>query len=234
MPMIEDPNSFPSVDELPRNEYFQAFQDLVNRTANLKANAAIRTTWAGRPDAAAYPAAVLLVLDIGVGGSFWISDGADWVPLEPITLANQNAANRNYDTAIQGTSDYTHFQLVIPGMAMPKSGTLEVLPIWTHPNSATTKNLKVMIGATQLYNKSRTTTALEAPQIEMIARGARNSHLVPFNSTGLYAVANAGAVSTSSVDMSVDQTLTIVSSWGTAGTGTNNIALERVRVRIIP
>jgi hypothetical protein len=47
------------------------------------------TTWAARPSAATYTARTLFVMDVGIGGSYWFSDGVKWRPVGGrVTLKN--------------------------------------------------------------------------------------------------------------------------------------------------
>lgn len=42
---------------------------------------ALVTTWTARPSAATYTARTLFVTDVGIGGSYWFSDGVKWRPV---------------------------------------------------------------------------------------------------------------------------------------------------------
>jgi hypothetical protein len=194
---------------------------------------AISTTWAGLVD---YPAAdhqfrLAFIQDVGVAGSFWISNGVEWSPMAPITLAS------NFETVTKSDADALDaigFETMIFGGLLGNDRTLEVFPVWTYPNNAATKRMIVKLGDQMMFNKSRTTTTLDIPKIEVINRGTSNSQLLPFNGAATYASGHSSTISTATVDTSVDQRLTVEMGWGAAGSGSNLITLSGVRVRLLP
>lgn len=147
-----------------------------------------------------------------------------------IVLGQQHTPVRKTDA---DTNAAALFSLVIPGGTMGPNDALRINTLWTVPNSATQKKLKVTLGGTEFMNSWQTTiVSLERPVL-IRNRNAVNSQ-VAFNagqSTGFGN--NTGNNAFGAVDMSVDQTLAVVGEWGTAGAGSNVITLESVLVELL-
>lgn len=168
------------------------------------------------------------VHDIGISGSFWMSNGAEWRPIGSITLAANHSIVSKTDV---DTNWATLFSFVVPGKLLGIHSTLRVEPDYGFPSSATTKNLRIMFGSATPYSKSRTTTSLELATAVISTRGYTSSQY-PYSAGGIRGIGQTGTVPTSTVDTSVDQPLVVQASWGTAGTGSNSISLTKCVVTL--
>ena len=97
-------------------------------------------TWAQRPNAARYQNEIIYISDIGIGGSYWTSNGTYWSPLNgEVTLAQTGAA-----TSVTGTTSETVLATyTLPGGLMTPWSQLEIIVLWSFTNSANTKILRV-------------------------------------------------------------------------------------------
>lgn len=170
----------------------------------------------------------VFVHDIGISGSFWMSNGSEWRPIGPVTLA---AAHSLVSKSDLDTAFGTLFSLVIPGKLLGAHSTLRVEPDFGFPSSATNKNLRIMFGTATPYSKTRTTTSLELATAVISTRGY-NLQQYPYSAGGIRGIGQTGTVPTSTLDTSVDQTLVVQGSWGTAGTGSNLISLTKCVVTL--
>lgn len=192
-------------------------------------------TWAALPSASLSAGVTAFVTDIGVGGSLWSSNGAEWSPLAPITLASQNYTSAGVGRKTDADTNETDlFTMVIPGGLMGLNRCLEVLPVWSFPSSATTKTVKVKFGASSPFSNSRTTSTYESPVVHIINRNSANSQFHPYNQLATFGTGLTASVATSSQNTASDLVLAASAQWGTAGTGSNIIYLESIRVRLIP
>lgn len=97
-------------------------------------------TWAQRPNAAQYQNEIIYISDIGIGGSYWTSNGTYWSPLNgEVTLAQSGAAiDMTGASTEQVMATYT-----LPGGLMTPWSQLEIIVLWSFTNSANTKILRV-------------------------------------------------------------------------------------------
>lgn len=86
-------------------------------------------TWATRPAAAGNTGRVVRITDVGLGGSYWYSDGAFWRPVGgSVLIASQQGSITTPISAFTGvtSSVFTITQPIIPaGMLVPGSATIE-------------------------------------------------------------------------------------------------------------
>lgn len=102
-------------------------------------------TWATLPAASTVTGMTVRVTDVGVGGSFWTSNGTKWYP----TATEVLLANDQTTLAVTGTtSEVQTFTLTIPAGMMGANGVLEIVPFFTYTNSANNKTLRVRFGGT--------------------------------------------------------------------------------------
>lgn len=114
--------------------------------------------------------------------------------------------------------------VILTGTLGPRS-ILQFEPVWSFTNSANNKIVKINIGSTNIYNVTRTTSAKEAPMIVLANRDALNSQVIPYVTT--YVIADATAPTTSAIDFSVNQTVTIT---GQRANGADTLSLEYYRI----
>lgn len=97
-------------------------------------------TWAQRPNAAQYQNEIIYISDVGVGGSYWTSNGTYWSPLNgEVTLAQSGAAIDMTGAATeQFMATYT-----LPGGLMSANAQIEIFCLWSVPNTANSKTLRI-------------------------------------------------------------------------------------------
>ncbi len=97
-------------------------------------------TWAQRPNAAQYANEIIYISDVGVGGSYWTSNGTYWSPLNgEVTLAQSGAAIDLTGFATeQVMATYT-----LPGGLMSANGQLEITHFWNVTNSVNNKTVRI-------------------------------------------------------------------------------------------
>jgi hypothetical protein len=101
-------------------------------------------TWAQRPNAAQYQNEIIYISDVGIGGSYWTSNGTYWSPLNgEVTLAQSGAS-----VSVTGTLTETALATyTMPGGLMSANGQLEIFHFWSFTNSANSKTLRVRLSA---------------------------------------------------------------------------------------
>lgn len=105
------------------------------------------------------------------------------------------------------------------------NSTLQIEPIWTFPNNANNKILRVYVGAALLYSATRTTSVKEAPLVALANRNSLTSQIQPYD--GGYIAAGTVAPATFTIDFSVNQTLRIT---GQRALTSDALTLEYFRV----
>lgn len=97
-------------------------------------------TWATRPPAASLVASVIYISNIGVNGSYWISNGTFWSPVNgEVTLAQSGAS-----TNLTGTTSETALvTYTLPGGLMSTVGQLEIIFMYSYTNSANSKTMRI-------------------------------------------------------------------------------------------
>lgn len=172
-------------------------------------------TWATLPAASTVTGMTVRVTDVGVGGSFWTSNGTKWYP----TATDVLLANDQTTLAVTGTtSEVQTFTLTIPAGMMGANGVLEIVPFFTYTNSANNKTLRVRLGGTGGTVFSTVTTSTSENNIKYL--WIRNA-----NSTSSQKGPSAGSVNgfgtgtsagiasavntTSAVDVVISATLTL-------------------------
>lgn len=97
-------------------------------------------TWAQRPNAAQYQNEIIYISDIGIGGSYWTSNGTYWSPLNgEVTLAQSGAA-----VSLTGTTSETVLATyTLPGGLMSANGQIEIIHFWNVVNSANNKTVRI-------------------------------------------------------------------------------------------
>lgn len=96
--------------------------------------------WTNRPSASSVIGELIYITNVGIGGSYWISNGTYWSPLNgEVTLAQSGAAYPMTGAATeQVMATYT-----LPGGLMSANGQLEITHFWNVTNSANNKTVRV-------------------------------------------------------------------------------------------
>ena len=95
-------------------------------------------TWVLKP-ATATAGKIIEITDVGDGGSLWIGNGTDWIPMGPITLARSGV-----QSPLTGVTVETQMAAVtIPAGLLGKNGSIRVRAYWTFTGSTNLKTFKV-------------------------------------------------------------------------------------------
>lgn len=172
-------------------------------------------TWATLPAASTVTGMTVRVTDVGVGGSFWTSNGTKWYP----TATEVLLANDQTTLAVTGTtSEVQAFTLTIPAGMMGANGVLEIVPFFTYTNSANNKTLRVRFGGTGGTVFSTVTTSTSENNIKYLwIRNANSTSsqkgpsagFVNGFGTGTSAGIASAVNTTSAVDVVISATLTL-------------------------
>ena len=82
--------------------------------------------WAARPAAAASAGQALMVADVGVGGSLWVSNGTAWAPVSnPLTLAHK-FSNARMDASVGANADVLLASHTIPAYVLGPASALRI------------------------------------------------------------------------------------------------------------
>jgi hypothetical protein len=159
-----------------------------------------------------------------------IHDGTIWRPLPAATRGWQVLAASAAAVSHSGSTAKTTLATVtVPGGAMGPNGVLRITSLWSHTNSANTKTPRVEFAGTQYYGASFTNAATSRMSRAIANRNAANSQVgVPASGTFNWG-STTGALTTSSVDTSIDQDLVFSGQLANSG---ETIALESYLVEL--
>lgn len=154
----------------------------------------------------------------------WAQKALDNVPL----ILGQSAVA--VQTALGNTGEQTLATVTIPGGIMGANGQVEIEALFSYPNSANNKLVRLRFDGTMVQGSTRTTTLSSQQRVRVANRNAANSQVAqPSNIDGLGA-ANA-AVTTMSVDTSADVAITIT---GQPASASEQITLESYQIVLWP
>ena len=95
------------------------------------------SAWAARPAAIAATGQAVLAPDVGVGGSFWYSNGTAWVPMSnPLVLAHK-FSNARMDASVGPSTDVLLDSYTIPAYVLGPSSALRITAAFSFPGSGT-------------------------------------------------------------------------------------------------
>jgi hypothetical protein len=95
------------------------------------------TSWASRPAVAASTGQAILVTDVGVNGSIWVSNGQAWVPLAtPLTLAHK-FSNARMDGTVGANTDVLLDSHTIPAYVLGPMSALRITAAYSFNGSGT-------------------------------------------------------------------------------------------------
>lgn len=96
--------------------------------------------WTNRPSASSTIGELIYITNVGIGGSYWISNGTYWSPLNgEVTLAQSgDAINLTGFATEQVMATYT-----LPGGLMSANGQLEIIHFWNVTNSVNNKTVRI-------------------------------------------------------------------------------------------
>ena len=133
-------------------------------------------------------------------------------------------------TALSHSGDTTETTLatvILPANCMGKKGRVIISGVWSYPNSANTKTVRVKFGGTNYYFQGPTTNAGRRFQIEISNRDANDSQIGGPNSDGF----STGSPITSSVDTTAAVTILFTAQLDAGGASAGEvITLESYKV----
>ena len=95
------------------------------------------TAWASRPDAASLVGQAIMVTDVGVNGSLWLSNGIRWLPLtSPMSLFHR-FSNAGMDGTIGANADAFLDGCTIPPYVLGPSSSLRIVAAYSFPGAGT-------------------------------------------------------------------------------------------------
>lgn len=144
--------------------------------------------------------------------------------LIPITAAGPGAYSQTLSPVDLTT-------LVIPGGTLGKDGFLLHSPSWVFPNNANNKIISTVLGASNIYAKTRTTATQECPLVDIRNRGVVNRQVSTWANAGGPAVSGTSGIVNTAIDTSADTPLI---TRGQLAVATDFIILESQSVVIYP
>ena len=95
------------------------------------------TSWAGRPAASASTGQAIMVTDVGVNGSVWVSNGTTWLPLAtPLTLFHR-FSNAQMDGSLGAGIDVFLDGVTIPAYVLQPMSGLRIAAGYSFPGRGT-------------------------------------------------------------------------------------------------
>ena len=161
----------------------------------------------------------------------WYWNGVRWRPRSGI-IAMKNTAGSVTDAA---ASDQDVYSIVIPAGLIGPTDDWYVDHMWTWPNSATTKNVRLKFGGTTIASLPATTTASGRGTTHVYMRDSKTAQIFSNASSSLSwqeGQTSSSGATTASIDTNSDITISLTGQWGTAGAGSNLITLERVAIGV--
>lgn len=135
-----------------------------------------------------------------------LMSGGNSLPViaQPVEVLSSSAVSA---TCVATGADEILASFTIPAGLLGVNSIIQIEPVWSFANSANNKLLKVKIGATVIYNVTRTTSAAEGPLIVLMNRNSLTSQIQPY--ANAYFTAGAVAPAVYTIDFSIAQTLSI-------------------------
>jgi len=128
------------------------------------------------------------------------------------------------------TAENTLATVTIPAGVMGTNGVLRVTTLWSYTNSANNKTLRINFGGTAYLSNVATTTVAVQALVMIRNRGVTNSQVGFTNATFSAIGTTTGTLTTSSVDTTSAQSLTITGQKASAG---ETLTLESYLVELI-
>ena len=164
-------------------------------------------------------------------GLVLIHDGTNWVKLPAATESWRVLAASAVAVSHTGNTTKTTLATVtVPGGAMGASGILRITSLWGHTNNANNKTARVEFGGAQYYSAILTTTATSRMYRTIANRNAETSQVGGAASGAFNWGSTTSALTTSSVNTSVDQDLVFS---GQLANGGDTIALESYIIELL-
>lgn len=140
-------------------------------------------------------------------------------------------------TSVNGAADATFqalAQVPVGNNLIGNNGSLLIFPLWTVPNSASSKRLQVFLGSTELRRLALTTSVSQMDAVMISNRNAANSQIAgPAQLVGSAYSVSTNALTTAAEDTAGAINLNIGCSWGAAANA-ETIRLESYVVFLLP
>jgi hypothetical protein len=136
-----------------------------------------------------------------------------------------------YSTPVANTGSTTNNTLrteTIKGGQMGPNSSLRITHLWSYPNNANTKTVRLVVGGVTVIQSSFTTTGVFQAETVIRNRGAINAQ--SYVGGGYFGFSTGGAIATMAIDTSQDFTVVFTAQ---NGVGTDTITLEGYIVEII-
>lgn len=184
--------------------------------------------WANRPDASSAKGEMFFFSDIGVNGSYWVSNGEFWSPLNgEVTLFSSGL-----DVSLTGTTTETAIgTYTLQGGIMSRVGQLDVVALVSCTNNANTKTFRVRkadVGSisTGAYYSAAVTSVLNIQLFTCIKSNNSTTAQKGFGSTG-GVIPGLGTVAASIITTSRNMSLPCdISVTGQLGNSADTISLR--------
>lgn len=147
----------------------------------------------------------------------------------PVILGQQNLPQSKSDA--NASESASLFTLDIPANTLGPNSSLEIMTLWSVPNSAATKRLRGRFGGVVLWNLDLTTHLTLQLPFFIRNRNSLSSQVFQANSTTVFGPIGSVGVQTSTIDFGSAQQFTVTAQWPVAGAGANNIVLESAIVK---
>jgi len=128
------------------------------------------------------------------------------------------------------TAENTLATIAVPAGAMGPNGSLLITTLWSYTNSANNKTLRINFGGTAYLSNVATTTVAVQTLVMIRNRGVTNLQVGFTNATFSAIGTTTGTLTTSSVDTTSAQSLTITGQKASAG---ETLTLESYLVELI-
>lgn len=223
--------TFDGTDLDPLNDGLSDIGDPTHRVRRVNAELVVKRTYAlaDLPTPTSILKGAEALVEFGAGASLVLiparCDGAGWV-FEEVTLQNAVAASVTGTTA-----ETTLATITIPGGLLGPNGQFEIETLWSYTSSANLKTFNTKFDGVGIHTLGTNTNG----QVSMTAhqrvanRNSQSSQVMHRSSTVNYFAMITSAVTTSTVDTSVDKNLTISGVLASAG---ETITLESWVLRL--
>lgn len=141
-------------------------------------------------------------------------------------LAQGGGASHTGDTNLATLATVT-----LPGGSMEANGQLQINTVWTFGGAAGTKTFKVNLGASAILNATATATMVNGRYPIVVQNQGATGSQVSHTGGAFGATTTAGWVVSSSVDTTVDQTITLTGQLGSAA---DTITLASYQIILYP
>jgi len=184
-----------------------------------------KSTWVDKP-AIAPSGQIICVTDVGENGSLWRGNGTKWVKLNAFVLYSNLAT-----TSLSGSTLETELAtMTVKGGVLGVNGKLRFYILGTVTNSANTKSFKLKHASTPLWQVAYTTAVGVTAQILFLNKNSESSQVTSLFNTAILSGSASTAVTPSTIDTSVDFSLTIT---GQLANSADSISVTAIFVEVM-